>query len=122
MGTSDGSSSSSASGTFTARGGFRRGASGFDSQFNAYLHRRLRLCASVLLVSMLALAANLFLTHILSGRARELGLFDASRTTALASRAASRIRGRTSSIGSGTDFMAMMIPSSTASTRFPEAE
>lgn len=74
--------SDSVSGDGAARG-FRRGSSGFASQLNGFLHRRLRLCAGVLGAATLLVFANAMITHVASGRSREVGLFDASRLTLL---------------------------------------
>ena len=76
------STSESMAGNGAARG-FRRGSSGFASQLNRFLHRRLRLCAGVLGAATLLVFANAMITHVASGRYRAVGLFDASRLTLL---------------------------------------
>lgn len=63
--------------------GFRRGPSGFESQLNTYLHRRLQLCSVVLAAAGLLIVANSMTTHLASGRWRTMGLFDPVRTTLL---------------------------------------
>lgn len=63
--------------------GFRRGSAGFASQLDAFLHRRLRLCALVLAIATFGVFTNSMLTHYLSGRYRDVGLFDSSRLTLL---------------------------------------
>jgi len=65
-------------------GSLRRGTTDFESRFNEYLHRRLRLSAWVLGSATLVFCLNSWLTHILTGAYREAGYFDGSRVTLLA--------------------------------------